>query len=52
MVSALRYMNISDEWETPEKQDFKDFVCCIPLETMSRLFVSNVMSQMLRPIVY
>lgn len=22
----LRYMNISDEWETPEKQPFKDFV--------------------------
>lgn len=21
-----RYMNISDEWETPEKQPFKDFV--------------------------
>lgn len=24
--SHLRYMNISDEWETPEKQPFKDFV--------------------------
>lgn len=24
--SPLRYMNISDEWETPEKQPFKDFV--------------------------
>lgn len=22
----FRYMNISDEWETPEKQPFKDFV--------------------------
>lgn len=25
-ISPLRYMNISDEWETPEKQPFKDFV--------------------------
>lgn len=24
--SLRRYMNISDEWETPEKQPFKDFV--------------------------
>lgn len=23
---SARYMNISDEWETPEKQPFKDFV--------------------------
>ena len=30
MVSTLRYMNISDEWETPEKQEFKDFVSFNP----------------------
>lgn len=23
---CFRYMNISDQWETPEKQPFKDFV--------------------------
>ena len=27
----LRYMTISDEWETPEKQPFKDFVSVTPI---------------------
>lgn len=29
-----RYMTISDEWDIPEKQPFKDLVCftkCLPL---------------------
>lgn len=29
----LRYMNISDEWETPEKQPFKDFVSVTNMDT-------------------
>lgn len=29
-----RYMNISDEWETPEKQPFKDFVSVINYPNM------------------
>ena len=41
LLSAPRYMNISDEWETPEKQDFKDFVSFVPLETMSGLLKFN-----------
>lgn len=29
-IFPFRYMNISDEWETPEKQPFKDFVSNYP----------------------
>lgn len=42
-IFPLRYMNISDEWETPEKQPFKDFVSIYFLRfTLFSFSVQNI----------